>query len=187
MSMLYVRRKSVFIAGTALLGATVAVLDLGVRLKIPFVLLPYLKFDVLGIPMLLSSFLFGFFSGTITSLVAWLSISTRDSFSGFMKFAAEFSTVIGVYVVLRARNPSNVRWKALAMISGVLVRVIVMAVGNIVLLPVFMPTFYKTYDAVIVLIPLISLFNAIQGSVSVFGGFLIYEGVVLRLPSLKHE
>ena len=187
MSLFYIRRKSVFAAGTALLGAAVAVLDLGVRLKIPFALLPYLKFDVLGIPMLLSSFLFGFFSGVITSLVAWLSISTRDSFSGFMKFAAEFSTVVGVYVVLRARSPRNVWWKALAMISGVLVRVIVMAVANIMLLPVFMPAIYKTYSAVIVLIPLISLFNAIQGAVSVFGGFLIYEAVVQRLPSLKHE
>jgi riboflavin transporter FmnP len=187
MSVFYIRRKSVFVAGTALLGAAVAVLDLGVRLKIPFPFLPYLKFDVLGIPMLLSSFLFGFFSGSITSLVAWLSISTRDWFSGFMKFAAEFSTVIGVYAVLRARSPSNAWWKSLAMISGMSVRVIVMAVANIVLLPVFMPAIYKTYDAVIVLIPLISLFNAIQGAVSVFGGFLIYEAVVLRLPSLKHE
>jgi len=104
-----------------------------------------------------------------------------------MKFAAEFSTVIGVYVVLRARSPRNVWWKALAMVSGVLVRVIVMAVANVMLLPVFMPAFYKTYDAVIVLIPLISLFNVIQGAVGVFGGFLLYEAVVLRLPSLKHE
>ena len=187
MSFFYIRRKSVFVAGTALLGAAVAVLDLGVRLKIPFPLLPYLKFDALGIPMLLSSFLFGFFSGAITSLVAWLTISTRDPFSGFMKFAAEFSTVIGVYIVLRARSPRNLWRKTLAMISGVLVRVIVMAVANIMLLPVFMPAIYKTYNAVIVLIPLISLFNAIQGAVSVFGGFLIYEAVVLRLPSLKHE
>jgi len=186
-SLRYVKRRSVFVAGTALLGATVVVLDLGVRLKIPFPLLAFLRFDVLGIPMMLSYFLFGFLSGAITSLVAWLSISSRDSFSGFMKFAAEFSTIIGVYIVLRARSPSNVRWKVFAMVSGVLMRVIVMAVANIMLLPIFMPAFYKTYDAVIALIPLISLFNAIQGAVSVFGGFLLYEGVVLRLPSLKHE
>jgi hypothetical protein len=104
-----------------------------------------------------------------------------------MKFAAEFSTLMGVYIVLKAKGPSNAWWKALAMISGVLVRVIVMAVANIALLPVFYSTLYKTYDAVIVLIPLISLFNAVQGAVSVFGGFLVYEAVVLRLPSLKHD
>jgi riboflavin transporter FmnP len=187
MGQLYIQRKSVFVAGTALLGAVVAVLDLVVRLKIPFPPLPYLKLDVLGVPMLLSSFLFGFFSGSITSLIAWLTIATRDWFSGFMKFAAEFSTVIGVYIVLRARNPNSTWWKALAMVSGVLVRVIVMAVANIALLPVFYASLYKTYDAVIILIPLISVFNALQGAVSVFGGFLVYEAVVLRLPSLKRD
>jgi riboflavin transporter FmnP len=184
---LYIRRRSVFVAGTALLGAVVAVLDLVVRLKIPFPPLLYLKLDVLGIPMLLSSFLFGFFSGTITSLVAWLTIATRDWFSGFMKFAAEFSTMMGVYIVLRVRSPSNAWWKTVAMISGVLVRVLVMAIANIALLPVFYPTLYRSYDAVIVLIPLTSLFNAVQGTVSVFGGFLVYEAVVLRLPSLSHD
>lgn len=187
MSLFYLRRKSVFVAGTALLGAVVVVLDLVVRFKIPFPPLPYLKFDVLGIPMLLSTFLFGFLSGSITSLIAWLTISTRDWFSGFMKFTAEFSTLIGVYVVLRARSLGIAWRKILAMISGVLLRVVVMAVANVALLPVFMPAFYKTYDAVVVLIPLISLFNAAQGVVSVFGGFLVYEAVVLRFPSLKHE
>lgn len=185
MSILFTRRRSVFFAGTAILGAVVVVLDVGVRLKVPFPPLAFIKFDVLGIPMMLSYFLFGFVSGLITSLVAWLSISSRDPFSGFMKFAAELSTIVGVYIVLRARNPGNVWWKILAMISGVFVRVVVMAIANIVLLPVFMPGYYATYNAVVVLVPLISLFNAIQGAISVFGGFLFYEAVVIRLPSLK--
>lgn len=189
MSQLYFKRKSFFIAGTALLGAMVAVLDWTFKiagLKIPFPLLPFLKFDVLGIPMLLSYFLFGFSSGFITSMVAWLSIASRDPFSGFMKFLAEFSTIIGVYFVLRTRRPSSYWWKGIAIISGILVRVVVMAVANILLLPIFMPAVYKTYTAVIVLVPLMSIFNAVQGVLSVFGGFLFYEAVMLRLPSLKN-
>ncbi len=188
MSQLHFKRESVFIAGTALLGAMVAVADWTFKisgLKIPFPLLPFLRFDLLGIPMLLSYFLFGFLSGFITSMVAWLSIAYRDPFSGFMKFLAEFSTIIGVYLVLRTRRPSSHWVKSISMIVGILVRVVVMAVANILLLPIFMPGFYKTYTAVIVLIPLMSLFNAIQGILSVFGGFLLYEAVVLRLPSLK--
>ena len=140
--------------------------------------------------MLLSYFLFGFLSGTITSVISWLSISTHDPlfpFSGFMKFLAEFSTIIGVYLVLRARRPTSFSWKLISMISGVSVRVIVMAIANIMLLPVFMSTFYKSYEAVIVLIPLISLFNAVQGAISVAGGFLVYEALVLRFSSLKTE
>jgi len=183
----YIERKSVFIAGTALLGAVVAVLDVTFKiagLKIPFPLLTFLKFDALGIPMLLAYFLFGLLSGVITSGIAFLSITLRsgDAFSGFMKFLAEFVTIAGVFIVLRTRKPTGNRWKALAMISGIIVRVIVTAIANVLLLPIFMSGFYKTYTAVPVLV--ISTFNAIQGAVSIAGGFLIYEAVIRRLPSL---
>jgi len=188
MSLLYVKRKSVFIAGTALLGAMVAVLDWTSKtmgLKIPFVPpLAFLKFDALGIPMLLAYFLFGLASGMVASLVAWLSISFRDPFSGFMKFLAEFSTIIGVYLVLRMHRPTSNWWKALSMITGVLVRVVVTVIANILLLPIFTKA---TTEFVLTWLHLISLFNAIQGAISLFGGFLIYEAVVLRLPSLKPE
>jgi len=186
MSQLYTRRKSVFIAGTAILAAVVVVLDQMTKmagLKIPFTPpLTFLKFDALGIPMLLSYFLFGFLSGAITSAVAWFSISFRDPFSGFMKFLAEFSTIMGVYLVLRARRPTSNMWKGLAMLSGIMVRVIVMAVANVLLLPLFTTT---TIEFVLAWLHLISIFNIIQGAISVFGGFLVYEAVILRLPSLR--
>ena len=193
MSQLYIKRKSVFIAGTALLGAVVVVLDLWLKmagLKIPFPLFTDLKFDALGIPMLLAYFLFGFLSGAITSGIAFLGITLRSgqAFPAFMKFLAEFATIVGVYVVLRARKQSILerKWKVLSMISGILLRVIVMDVANVLLLlPVF-TTFYKTPVAVVAIVPFISLFNVIQGAVSVFGGFLLYEAVILRLPSLKN-
>jgi len=38
---------------------------------------------------------------------------------------------------------------------------------------------------VITLLPAICLFNAIQGIISIAGGFLVYEAILLRLPSLK--
>jgi len=49
------------------------------------------------------------------------------------------------------------------------------------------PAVYETYTAVLVLVPLISIFNAIQDAVSIFGGFLLYEAVIRRLVSLKVE
>jgi len=193
MSQLYIKRKSVFVAGTALLGAIVAVLDVTFKmagLKIPFPLFTDLKFDALGIPMLLAYFLFGLFSGAITSGIAFFSITLRSgkAFEAFMKFLAEFVTIVGVYVILRARKQSTFekKWKFLSMISGVTWRVVVMDVANVLLLPIFTP-YYKTQEAVIIIVPFISLFNAIQGAVSVFGGFLLYEAVILRLPSLKTE
>lgn len=189
MRQVFIKRRSVFIAGTALLGALVIVLDQTWKfipgLKIPFVLpLAFLRFDVLGIPMLLWYFLFGFVSGGVTSLISWFSISFRDTFGGFMEFLAEFSTIIGVYLVLRFGRPITRWWKALAMASGILVRVLVMAISNIMLLPIFTRT---TIEFVITWIHLILAFNIIQGAISVFGGFLVYEAIILRLPSLKTE
>jgi len=187
MRTLYIKRKSVFIAGTALLGAIVAVLDWTFKiagLKIPFPLLTFLKFDLMGIPMFLAYFLFGFLSGAVTSLIAFLSISFRDPFSGFMKFLAEFATIAGVYLVLRAQKPFGVKQKLLAVLSGIILRVVVMDVANVSLLPIFSP-YFKTPMAVVIILHWVSLFNALQGAISVFGGFLLYEAVIMRLPSLK--
>ncbi len=190
MSRLYVRRKSVFLAGTALLGAVVAVLDwtfkmTGLKILFPLPPLTYLVFDFLGIPMLLAYFLFGLPAGLVTSLVALLSISFRDPtfVKGFMKFLAEFATIVGVYFVLRKRRPPSGRLKLLAIVSGIIVRVVVMDVAVVLLLPIV--GYYPTPMVVILLLPLFSLFNIIQGAISTFGGFFLYEAVIRRLPSLK--
>jgi riboflavin transporter FmnP len=191
MSRLYTKRKSIFIAGTAILGATVAVLDWLSKifsLKVPFPLLIPLKFDVIGIPAAMAYFLFGPLSGVIACLVAFLSISFRDptGFKGFMKCIAELATIIGAFLILRVRSPPvlHKRKKIFAGISSVTLRVVVMAVANILLLPVFISSFYTT-ERVIALLPLFCIFNAIQGTVSITGGFLVYEAIMLRLPSLK--
>ncbi len=138
--------------------------------------------------MMLAYFLFGFFSGTITSMIAFLSITLRSGkpFDAFMKFLAEFVTILGVYIVLRSKRPFSVekRRKTVSMISGIITRVVVMDVANVLLLPIFSP-YFASYQAVIAIVHFISFFNVIQGAITVFGGFLFYEAVVLRLPSLK--
>jgi hypothetical protein len=182
MNLRYTKRKSVYIAGTSLFGALVFVLDWTFKLtglKIPFPLMGVLRFDPLGIPILISFFLFGIFSGTATSLIAMLSIAFRNPFSGFMKFLAEFTTILGFYIVFRVKGVTDKRWKFVAMGFGILLRVLIMSVTNALLLPLFLPTYY-TFDTVIVLLPIIGVFNVIQGAISVFGGFLFYEAVALR-------
>jgi len=181
MSRLCTKRKSMFIAGTAILGATVAVLDWLSKifsLKVPFPLLIVLRFDVIGIPAAMAYFLFGPLSGVIACLVAFLSISFRDPFSGFMKGLAELATVIGAFLILRVRSPPVLHKyeKIFAGVSSVVLRVVVMAVAIIFLIPTW-----------IVSLPVICLFNAIQGVISIAGGFLVYEAIMLRLPSLRAD
>ena len=149
--------------------------------------MPELRFDLIGIPMILALFLFGPASGAVTCAVGALSIAFRGPPNAFLKFVAEFSTIIGVYVVLRIRGLGSLnrgRIKLWATGSGITVRVLVMAVTNLMLLPLFFSAWY-TFESVLLLSPAIAVFNVLQGVISAFGGFIVYEAVVRRLPSLK--
>ncbi len=157
-----------------------AVLELTRFLRIPFV--PPLKFDVVGIPMLMAYFLFGLFPSISTSLVSFAVISSRDPFSGFMKTLAESVSIFGAFIILRGRSPdSSYSKKSIAMIMSIALRTIVMSVANVLLLPVFLPGVYTTPEALIVFLPLIAAFNAVQGTISIFGGFFVYQAVMRRI------
>ncbi len=140
-----------------------------------------LRFDLLGIPILIALFLFGFYSATTVSAVLMFSIGLRDPFSGVMRFIAEFATILGVYLVLRARRPTSNFWKIASMGSGLLTRVVVTSVANVLLLPVFLSVYYSSYSAVVVLVPVMAVFNTLQGAISIFGGFLLYEAIAIRV------
>ncbi len=181
----YIERKSMIVAGTAILGAVVAVLEMSRFLRIPFPLLPFLKFDVVGIPMFLTYLFFGLLPSVATCLISFAIISFRSPFSGSMKGLAEFATILGAYIILRGKNENaSYKTKAFAMVSGTILRVVVMAFANVLFLPVFYPKYYTTQTAIVIL-PLICFFNAIQGVLSVLGGFLVHEAVTRRLPSLR--
>lgn len=172
------------IAGTAILGAVVAVLEMSRFLRIPFPLFPILKFDVVGIPMVLTYFLFGLLPGVTTCFISFTIISFRNPFGGLMKCTAEIATIVGAFLILRKKGSASYKNKLFAIVSSILLRVVVMAVANILLLPVFYPMFYTTRAAIVVL-PFNCIFNSIQGLISIFGGFLVHEAITQRLPSFK--
>lgn len=173
------------IAGTAILGAVVAVLEMSRFLRIPFPLFPILKFDVVGIPMVLTYFLFGLLPGVTTCFISFTIISFRNPFGGLMKCTAEIATIVGAFLILRKKgSASSYKNKLFAIVSSILLRVVVMAMANILLLPVFYPMFYTTRAAIVVL-PFNCIFNSIQGLISIFGGFLVHEAITQRLPSFK--
>jgi riboflavin transporter FmnP len=188
MGLFYIRRKSVFIAGTALLGAIAAVLDWTFKLanlKIPFPLMTELKFDLLGIPMVLALLLFGLASGIITCSIGAVSIAIRGPPNAFLKFLAELSTILGIYLVLRIKGLKSLdrqRTKLLGAGSSIVVRVMVMTFANLLLLPLF---FSQAFEAVLLLLPIYAVFNVLQGALSALGGLLVYEAILVRLPSLK--
>ncbi len=174
-------KKTVKLTGTAVLCALVYVFDWGLKssgVRLPFIWMPIMRFDFTGIPIALSMFLYGIPATATTSIVALLIILMRgDPVGASMKALAEFSTMLGFALVLRFNQVP----KVMSFPIGILLRVLVMIAANIAVLPVF----YKTpLEVTILSIPLIAIFNSMQGFVSIFGGFAIYESLKRRMPSL---
>ncbi len=180
------RMSTIFVAQTAVLGALVVVFDYAMKFsgfKIPFPWLPYLKFDFTGVPILLSLFLSGPLLGASTSAVAMLAIFVRsgDAVSAFMKALAEFSTVLGMYAGYAVFKKRQNLAKPASFMTGCTARVVVMALTNLIVLPSY---YGMTYEAVLLTTPLTAVFNLAQGLLSMFGGYIIYEALRTRIPSL---
>ena len=160
------------LAGTALLSALVVVFDYSMKYsgwKIPFPWLPFLKLDFTGVPIVLALYLFGFVPSVFTSAVALFAIVARsgDVVSASMKALAELFTVAGMFSALMIIPKFK---REASFLLGIAFRCVAMFFANLLILPIGLS-------------PLIAVFNVIQGSVSIFVGYLIYEAVKKRMPS----
>ncbi len=181
MDVLSKQSSTVRLTGTAILAALVIVFDYTFKysgLKIPFPWYPSLKFDFTGVPIVLSLFLYGFPASVTTSLVAGIGIVARSGniLSASMKVAAELSTVLGLQVgrQLWKNGSKYISWGA-----GLVSRILVMTVVNLYALP----TLYNVpMEATIGLLPLIGVFNAVQGGITIGLGYFLFEAVKSRLP-----
>ena len=174
------------LAGTTILGALVVVFDYTLKfsgLKIPFPLVPYIKFDLTGIPIALSMLLFGLIPGATTSAIAFLAILARsgDLVGPSMKALAEFSTISGMALGMMLFKNSKTFKKPALFIFGCSLRILVMFFANLIIQPYF---YQMPFDSVLLLSPSIGVFNLIQGFLNIFGGYLIYEALKRRFPSL---
>ena len=174
------------LTGTAILSTLVIVFDYALKysgFKIPFPWMPMLKFDFTGIPVAIGLLLYGLPSAATTSLVAFLAIFARsgDLVGASSKFAAEFATVLGLWVGIKTSSKLGFGLQ-MGVVPGYIVsllaRVISMTAVNLVVLPVF----YKIpYEVAIGMLPLIGVFNAIQGSITVLLGYAIHQAYLKRV------
>jgi len=168
------------LTGTAILAALVIIFDYSLKfsgLKLPFPWMPFLKFDFTGVPIVVSFLLFGSYSSAITSTIACLGIVLRsgDLVGGVMKGIAEFSTVLGMTLGLRLMDRFNTGSRSTKMVSitiGVLLRILSMSVWNLVILPY---AYGMPFGVVVGMLPLLGVFNGIQGTITSFIGYVLYE------------
>ena len=177
------KNSTVKLTGTAILAALVIVFDYTLKysgLKIPFPWYPNLKFDFTGIPIALSLFLYGFSPSVLTSLVAGVGIVARSGnvVSASMKVSAELSTVVGLHIGQNLVKSSSYS-KYLSWVVGLVSRVLIMSIVNLIVLPY---AYGIPMDATIGLLPLIGVFNALQGMITIGLGYFLYEAVRNRFP-----
>jgi len=170
------------ITGTAILSALVVVFDYTLKfagIKIPFPLFPVLKFDLDGIPIVLSLLLYGPYSGLATCFVAFVAILARSGavLSASMKAIAEFGTIAGMVPFYKIHSTGS---RGLAIVSGISVRVLIMVFANLAAWPLV----FQSVDAAIAFIPFLAAFNVIAGAISISGGYLIHKALATRAPTL---
>jgi riboflavin transporter FmnP len=181
------RINTTTLAGTATLAALVVVFDYTMKysgLKLPFPWFPFLKFDFTGIPIVLSLLLFGLIPGTFTSIIASVAILARSGqvVSSSMKGLAELSTILGMAVGLKLLN----RFRIVGSFTlGITSRALIMILVDLALIYVGVISLPASYAGIPIIVALlVGAFNAVQGVLSILGGYFIYEAVKRRVPSL---
>jgi riboflavin transporter FmnP len=164
-----------WITGTAVMSALVVVFDYALKfsgIKIPFPLLPILKFDLDGVPIVLALFLYGPYSSIVTCFVAFAAILARSGavLSASMKALAEFSTILGLLPLYKI-NPKGFR--VVAVFSGALSRVAIMVLANLAVWPLI----FKTWEAAVAFVPFLAAFNAAAAVISISGGYIVYRAL----------
>ena len=97
-----------------------------------------------------------------------------DPISATMKVAAELSTVMGLHLGDKLGKSKYVSWG-----TGLASRILVMTLVNLYVLP---NVYRIPMDVAIGLLPLIGVFNLIQGVITVGFGRFLFEAVQSRLP-----
>jgi hypothetical protein len=181
------RSKSSTLTGTALLAALVIVFDYALKfsgLKIPFPDAdPQVRLH--GDTNCPEPLHVWHALALTTSLVAFVGIVARsgDMIGATMKFAAEFSTVLGLGLGIKAAERFAPRvQKGSGLALGLAFRIVAMSVANILVLPLY------GYPQLVVygMLPLIAVFNIASGAITVLLGASYIEAIKRRF-SLRHS
>ncbi|UCG45646.1 MAG: hypothetical protein JSV58_02395 [Candidatus Bathyarchaeota archaeon] len=154
------------IALASVLGALAAMWEVfqGPPFDIPFPLYTRISWDLTGVPIILSTLFYGITAGTYTCLIGCSIIFFRGNIAGgVFKLIAELATLIGFSLVKRSI------W--LRITIAIILRVVVMTIGNYFLLPFF----YEMQEPVVVgLLLFIGIFNLTQALINIIPAYHIF-------------
>ena len=177
------KNRTYIVAGTAIFSALSSVCEI-LPLDLPILILGHrLTLDPTGIPIFLATLLYGLRSGVIVDLMAALTIIAKGGLiGGFMKGAAEFSTILPIPILYRRffRDVTGLNGKILIYTVCPALRIVVM---DILCLVVLSPAVGIPFDKIMGLLPAISIFNLVQAIVNISVSLLVFskvKGVYLK-------
>jgi riboflavin transporter FmnP len=194
-------KKSVFVAYVAVFAALAIILTFS-RAEIPFPILPYLKFDFAEIPVMLALFLGGLGAGLTAEIIHWIGLSLARGWvlGPLMKFLAVVSMVIGSWLGIKVLKGRSLRKTlAIALLLGIVFRVIVCAITNTVVLLWVAPEFLKfstlclrtagfnaasESEALAVTLVFNAIYNALHVLLSSIVAYVILRASIKALPKI---
>lgn len=154
------------IALASMLGALSALVEIipGPPFDIPFPLLPKVSWDITGLPMMVSLFLYGPLCAVYTCVVGCSIIFLRGNvYGGIFKILAELATLLAFALFNRGIVADST--------AAIGSRVLTMTIANYYLLQLF---YGMPQPLVVSLLAPIGLFNVTQALINIIPAYLIY-------------
>lgn len=136
------------VSGAALFGALATLLTMAKAVTtFSFPVLPYLKFELAELPVVVAFLALGPRVGLASALVYWMVLTPIGEYTPLgpaMKFAAVASMLVGMWLGLYLHRLLGLRGGGVAALAlsgvfGALIRVLVMTLFNYLILAVFLP------------------------------------------------
>lgn len=173
--------STVKLAKLAMMVAISCVLVLLIR--IPFPPAPFLEYDPADIPIYITTFAFGPVAGLVVTLVVSLIQAFALGGSGLYGFLMHMLAT-GLFVIVAGcmyKHKKTKKEAIMALVAGVVVTIVAMAVFNYFITPSFMGV--PTEAVVAMMIPIIIPFNILKAGINAVITFLVYK----RISGFLHK
>jgi riboflavin transporter FmnP len=198
-------RKSVIIANVIIFSAF-AVMLTSLPAEIPYPLLPYLKFDLAEIPVMIVLLIFGPLPSLVTEVVHWIGLTiTRGWILGpLLKFVAVVPMIVGfwlgviLYRKFSSGNSTTISF-IIGNIVGIVLRVIVTSIANILVLLAVAPEWLEyagfalnsvgivttsVFEVLMWTLLLTAIFNTLHVPLSSLVAMMLLNGINFRMPNI---
>ncbi len=195
------------LSASSVFGALSAALTFVPSLRFP--ILPYLRFEVAELPVMVGTFIYGPIPGTISSFAYWIILNFIGEFQPygpFMKFLSVLGMILGSwmgFVLAKKLKLPSALGLGLIFSLAASIRIILMSVLNYVMLLILMPSlldfaaeslcgslglkFQSSLDAMIPIVIFTGVFNLIHTILSIIPAYSIVRVVFYRrkMPNMK--